>query len=61
LLGITNRVKTVTVAAGERVELERWVRCQTESARGARIVLPRAALRAEIAELVGWSVNTAGA
>jgi transposase len=63
---MANRVKTVTVSAADRVELERRVRSQTGSARDARrarIVLLAAEGRpaAEIAELVGCSVNTAGA
>jgi transposase len=63
---MANRVKTVTVSAADRMELERRVRSQTGSARDARrarIVLLAAEGRpaAEIAELVGCSVNTAGA
>ena len=63
---MANRVKTVTVSAADRVELERRVRAQTGSARDARrarIVLLAAQGHpaAEIAELVGCSVNTAGA
>jgi transposase len=61
---MANRVKTVTVSAADRVELERRVRSQAGSARDARrarIVLLAAEGRPaeEIAELVGCSVNTA--
>lgn len=60
---MANRVKTVTVSAADRAELERRVRSQTGSARDARrarIVLLAAQGRpaAEIAELVGCSANT---
>jgi transposase len=60
---MANRVKTLTVSAGDRVELERRVRSQTgqaREARRARVVLLAAEGRpaAEIAELVGCSVNT---
>ena len=63
---MANRVKQVAVLAADRVELERRVRSQTGStrdARRARIVLLAAEGRpaAEIAELVGCSVNTAAA
>lgn len=61
---MANRIKTVTVPASDRAELERRVRSQTGSARyarRARIVLLAAEGRpaAEIVELVGCSVNTA--
>jgi transposase len=61
---MANRVKTVTVSAADRAELERRVRSQAGSARDARrarIVLLAAEGRTaeEIAELVGCSVNTA--
>jgi transposase len=63
---MANRVKQVAVSATDRAELERRVRSQTGSARDARrarIVLLAAEGRpaAEIAELVGCSVNTVGA
>ena len=63
---MANRVKQVVVPAGDRAELEQRVRSQTGSARDARrarIVLLAAEGRpaAEVAELVGCSVNTAAA
>jgi transposase len=60
---MANRVKTVTVSTKDRGELERWVRSQTGAARDARrariVLLAAEGLpAAEIAELVGCSVNT---
>jgi len=62
---MANRIKTVSLSAADRAELERRVRSQMGSARDARrarIVLLAAEGRpaAEIAELVGCSVNTVG-
>ena len=63
LSGMANQVKTLTIAAADRAELERRVRSQTGSARDAkraRIVLLAGEGRSgvEIAELVGCSEPT---